>query len=85
MSVATSVRSTRPAAPSSTPVTGRSPASSGTSARDALARDPSLGSTRLIALTGYAQREDVQQALDAGFHRHVAKPLDIDEIARVLA
>ncbi|HET9598565.1 MAG TPA: PAS domain S-box protein [Anaeromyxobacteraceae bacterium] len=51
----------------------------------ALRSDPAFDSTRLVALTGYAQREDVSRAIAAGFHAHLAKPLDIDEIARALA
>jgi CheY-like chemotaxis protein len=40
---------------------------------------------RLIALTGYGQPEDRQRALDAGFDAHLVKPVDVDELARVLA
>jgi PAS domain S-box-containing protein len=39
---------------------------------------------RLIAVTGYARPEDVQRAIEAGFDRHVAKPVDAAEIERVL-
>jgi len=42
------------------------------------------GPRALIALTGYAQPEDVQRALDAGFTGHLAKPVDLDVIERVL-
>ena len=38
----------------------------------------------LIALTGYGQQEDVQQALDAGFDRHMTKPVDFDLLDRIL-
>ncbi len=41
-------------------------------------------SMRLIALTGYAQPEDVSLALDAGFDAHVAKPADPVQIERLL-
>ena len=40
--------------------------------------DPSLGTTRLIALSGYAQPEDRRRARDAGFDAHMAKPPDVD-------
>jgi signal transduction histidine kinase/PAS domain-containing protein/ActR/RegA family two-component response regulator len=40
---------------------------------------------RLIAITGYGQPEDRQRALDAGFDAHLVKPVDVDELARVLA
>jgi signal transduction histidine kinase len=40
---------------------------------------------RLVAVTGYAQPDDVREAAAAGFDAHVAKPCDIDTIARLLA
>jgi PAS domain S-box-containing protein len=43
------------------------------------------GATRLIALSGYAQPEDVKKALDAGFDAHLAKPPSLDDIERLLA
>ncbi len=39
----------------------------------------------LVALSGYAQPEDVQRAAEAGFDEHVAKPADPSEIERLLA
>src|SRR5512138_372484 len=39
----------------------------------------------LIALSGYAQPEDVRLAIAAGFHRHVAKPADVEVLYRVVA
>lgn len=39
----------------------------------------------LIALSGYAQPEDVRRAMAAGFHRHVAKPTDVEVLYRVVA
>lgn len=41
--------------------------------------------TYLVAVTGYGQREDVQQALDCGFDRHAVKPLTIDKLREILA
>ena len=40
---------------------------------------------RLIALTGYGRREDRMEAVDAGFDRHLVKPVDRDVLMRVLA
>ena len=40
---------------------------------------------RLVAVSGYAQREDVERSLAAGFDGHIAKPPDPAEIARQLA
>ncbi|WP_353718702.1 ATP-binding protein [Dyadobacter sp. 676] len=34
----------------------------------------------LIALSGYAQPDDVQKAKEAGFDTHLAKPVDIDQL-----
>ena len=39
----------------------------------------------LVALTGYGTAEDRQRALDAGFDAHVAKPVDNDTLAAILA
>ncbi|MGC3996414.1 MAG: ATP-binding protein [Anaeromyxobacter sp.] len=39
---------------------------------------------RLVALSGYAQPEDVARALAAGFDRHVAKPPDPSSIEQLL-
>jgi CheY-like chemotaxis protein len=39
----------------------------------------------LVAVSGYAQPEDVKKAVEAGFDRHVAKPCDPAEIERLLA
>lgn len=39
----------------------------------------------IIAMTADAFSEDVQRCLDQGMNAHVAKPIDVKEIARVLA
>jgi len=39
----------------------------------------------LIALTGYSQSQDREQALAAGFDQHFAKPVDIDKLGAMLA
>jgi PAS domain S-box-containing protein len=44
-----------------------------------------LRTTLLVALTGYAQGENIEQAHAAGFHEHVAKPPGADRIKRILA
>ncbi|HKO49240.1 MAG TPA: ATP-binding protein [Polyangiaceae bacterium] len=38
-----------------------------------------------VALTAYARTEDVTRALEAGFQRHVAKPANIEHLARTVA
>jgi CheY-like chemotaxis protein/two-component sensor histidine kinase len=40
---------------------------------------------RLVALSGYAQPEDVARSAEAGFDAHVAKPADPAELERLLA
>jgi signal transduction histidine kinase/CheY-like chemotaxis protein len=39
----------------------------------------------LVALTGYAQEEDRQRTQDAGFDAHLSKPVELEELNRVLA
>lgn len=38
----------------------------------------------LIAITGYGQEEDMRRSREAGFDRHLIKPVDIDEIKQLL-
>jgi signal transduction histidine kinase/CheY-like chemotaxis protein len=38
----------------------------------------------LVALTGYGQPEDRMRALAAGFDVHLTKPVDVDELTRIL-
>ncbi len=40
---------------------------------------------QLIAVSGYAQPEDVRRAVEAGFDAHVPKPADIEELMKLLA
>jgi PAS domain S-box-containing protein len=44
---------------------------------------PGGDSIRLIALTGYGQREDRRRALDAGFDAHVTKPVSTERLLAV--
>ena len=43
------------------------------------------GRVPAIALTAYARAEDRENALDAGFTSHVAKPLNASELFAVLS
>jgi two-component system CheB/CheR fusion protein len=47
--------------------------------------DPELARVTLIAVSGYAQPEDVALAREAGFDAHLAKPPSIETLRRVLA
>jgi PAS domain S-box-containing protein len=50
-----------------------------------LREDPRLASTPLIAITGYGQEEDKRRAREAGFNRHLTKPVDFVMLRAVLA
>ena len=39
----------------------------------------------LVALTGYGRARDGAEAIRAGFDRHLIKPVDVDELVRVLS
>jgi len=45
---------------------------------------PGLAGVLLVALTGYGREEDGQHAVDAGFDRHLVKPLDLGILADLL-
>ncbi|HZJ68033.1 MAG TPA: response regulator, partial [Kofleriaceae bacterium] len=53
-------------------------------ARQLRARDGDRRRT-LVAITGYGQEDDVQRALDAGFDRHLVKPVSIDQTLEIIA
>jgi CheY-like chemotaxis protein len=46
---------------------------------------PSLEQTPLVAITGYAQRDDRLRALASGFGEHLAKPLELDRVLECIA
>ncbi len=39
----------------------------------------------LIALTGYGADEDVRRAKEAGFARHLTKPVEVAELAAIVS
>jgi two-component system CheB/CheR fusion protein len=47
--------------------------------------DEALKHTCLVALSGYALPEDLQQAREAGFERHLSKPPSMEKLEEVLA
>ncbi len=61
------------------------PGMDGYSVARAMSADPAFGRTSLVALSGYAQPEDVARAKAAGFHTHLAKPPHLDALEDVLA
>jgi len=46
---------------------------------------PEMDGVVLVALTGYGQEKDRQQAVDAGFDYHLAKPVNLDALQNLLA
>jgi CheY-like chemotaxis protein len=50
-----------------------------------LREEESVADSRMIAVTGYSRDEDKQRAAAAGFDHHLVKPVDPDELRRVLA
>src|SRR5262249_51484240 len=39
---------------------------------------------RLVAVTGYGQEDDCRRSIAAGFEHHLVKPIDLDELERVV-
>ncbi|MFT3914625.1 MAG: PAS domain S-box protein [Anaeromyxobacteraceae bacterium] len=50
-----------------------------------LRADDALRYTRLIAVSGYAQPEDIERAREAGFDVHLPKPAPLEELSSLLA
>lgn len=46
--------------------------------------DKDLNDVILIALSGYAQPEDVERSIKAGFNKHLAKPLSLETLKATL-
>jgi signal transduction histidine kinase len=49
-----------------------------------LRADPATREIKLIALTGYGLAEDLRRVMEAGFDRHLVKPVDIDQLMEVI-
>ena len=50
----------------------------------ALRAEPGLSRCQLVALTGYGRSQDRLRAREAGFDRHIVKPVDVSDLDRVL-
>jgi PAS domain S-box-containing protein len=61
------------------------PDMSGYEVAERLRAEPHGDGVLLIALTGFGQEEDKQRSTGAGFDFHLTKPVDPDELKRVLA
>ena len=57
----------------------------GYSVARAVREDPGSKSAYLVAVTGYGQREDERLAREAGFDRHLTKPIAFQEIQGLLS
>jgi signal transduction histidine kinase/CheY-like chemotaxis protein len=60
------------------------PGMDGYEVAEAIRSDPSIASTYLVAITGYASPDDERKVARAGFHRYLPKPVPVDVIEDVL-
>jgi CheY-like chemotaxis protein len=51
----------------------------------AIRADPVLSGVALVALTGYAAPDDIPRSRAAGFDQHLAKPLSMERLERLLS
>ena len=49
-----------------------------------LLEDPVTSNTFLVALTGYGQEEDRRRSHEAGFDRHLTKPVELEQLQNLL-
>jgi PAS domain S-box-containing protein len=61
------------------------PAMDGYAVARQMRADPQLRTAFLVALSGYALKEDIDRSREAGFDWHMAKPATIEAIGNVLA
>lgn len=50
-----------------------------------LRAQPGGAARTLVAITGWGQPQDVERAREAGFDRHLVKPVDLDQLLQVIA
>ncbi len=60
------------------------PSMSGYDVCRAMRKDPWAKTAILVALTGWGQEEDRRRSGDAGFDEHLVKPVDMDQLFRLL-
>jgi CheY-like chemotaxis protein len=49
-----------------------------------MAARPWARSSLLVAITGWGQEADRQRTRQAGFHRHLVKPVDLDALGQLI-
>jgi CheY-like chemotaxis protein len=60
------------------------PGMSGYEVAQRIRRQPDLAGVRIVAISGYAQQSDREQARKAGFDEHLAKPVDLERLEAIL-
>jgi two-component system CheB/CheR fusion protein len=50
-----------------------------------IAGRPWAAATKIVAVTGWGQETDRERAKEAGFHRHLVKPADLDALLEVMS
>jgi CheY-like chemotaxis protein len=50
-----------------------------------LRKDPELGGTRFVALSGHSQEEYRRRAREAGFHDYFVKPIALESLLTLVA
>jgi PAS domain S-box-containing protein len=61
------------------------PGMSGLEVARRMREDPRLADTKLVALTGWGQREDRRRTHEAGFDYHLVKPADVGTLRSILS
>jgi CheY-like chemotaxis protein len=61
------------------------PGISGYEVAEQISHDRELSDIFLIALSGYAQPHDIERALNSGFQKHLAKPVQLEVLKKTLA
>jgi two-component system CheB/CheR fusion protein len=60
------------------------PGMDGFAVAEELRTHPGTATTRLIAVTGYGHEDDRRHSREAGFDHHLVKPVDPEELQKVL-
>lgn len=61
------------------------PVMDGFEVAQAVRKQRDLKQIKLVALSGYGTKHDVEAALRAGFDEHVTKPAEVEKLERILA
>jgi CheY-like chemotaxis protein len=61
------------------------PRMNGYDAAPLIRQQPECADVMLVALTGWGQEEDKRRSQEAGFDVHMVKPIDFDELQKLLS